>query len=201
MDRLPLRATRHFDCIVERPELPTSGRRTEIPFSASALPKPRWATLRSVTTKSAPERSVHLSLVCSSPPASPGMPFGLQDTAGHLTPGVNEPDGSIRFEVEIQALTVEGSVRFRGPVVHGPPTARFLYLSCRSTPELTAPWVFRLKVPLDGIPADATSVEGHVRATQGGTVRLLGAGWTASSRGQPSDKHRSCGAPPARPGA
>jgi hypothetical protein len=78
-------------------------------------------------------------------------------------------------------------LRLRGPIVHGPATAPFLYLSCRPAAAPGGPWIFRLKVPLGRIDARAVgrvggttevTLEARVRATSGGTVSLLGDGWS-----------------------
>ena len=128
------------------------------------------------------ERTIQLSLICEAPPVSPGIEFGLQDKSGALTPGVSDPDGSLRFDAEIRAVTLDdGTVRLRGPIVHGPPSAPFLYLSCRAATDADSPWIFRLKVPLRGTESGATSVEGRIRASRGGTVALIGGCWTASA--------------------
>jgi hypothetical protein len=125
------------------------------------------------------ERSIRLVLICEAPPVSPGVEFGLQDKSGNLERGVSEPDGSLRFEADIRAVTLDdGTVTLRGPIVHGPPAARFLYLSCRDASRRDQDWLFRLKVPLAGIDGDADAVKGRVRASRGGTVALLPPGWT-----------------------
>jgi hypothetical protein len=112
--------------------------------------------------------------------------FGLQDKAGRLEPGARLPDGSREFEVEVRVATrPDGARRLRGAVVHGPPAAPFLYLSCRAARLSVAPWIFRLKIPLSGVaeresadrePAELT-LQGRVRATGGGSVPLIGGGW------------------------
>jgi Family of unknown function (DUF5990) len=133
-----------------------------------------------MTRRTPPERTIRLRLTCEEPPASPGIEFGLQDRSGALQPGMTEPDGSLRFEADIRAVALEdGTLSLRGLIVHGPPTARFLYLSCRTATGRDAPWIFRLKVPLAGIDGVADAVEARVRASGGGTVALLGSGWTS----------------------
>lgn len=141
---------------------------------------------------STPERPVRLRLICEEPPPTSraGVPveFGLQDKAGDLQPGLTLPDGSLRFEGQVRA--VAGSDRwlhFRGPIVHGSATDPFLYLSCRAASPPGQPWIFRLKVPLARIDPRVlgrgggtapVTLEARVRATSGGSVSLLGDGWT-----------------------
>jgi hypothetical protein len=143
------------------------------------------------------ERPVRLHLTCEDPPPvmRAGVPveFGLQDKAGDLQPGLNLPDGSLRFEGQVHAIAgPDGKLRLRGPIVHGPSTAPFLYLSCRAAAPPGQPWIFRLKVPLDRIGAGAlgrdrgagpVTLEARIRATSGGSVALLGNGWVR--RGEP----------------
>jgi hypothetical protein len=141
---------------------------------------------------STPERPVRLRLICEEPPPTSraGVPveFGLQDKAGDLQPGLTLPDGSLRFEGQVRVVAgPDGMLRLRGPIVHGPATAPFLYLSCRAAAPAGQPWIFRLKVPLARIDARAigrnggtapVTLEARIRATSGGSVGLLGDGWT-----------------------
>ena len=142
------------------------------------------------------ERRVNLRLTCQAPPAhdsGTGLEFGLQDKDGQLTPGIVEPNGSERFEADLRAETgLDGSVRLLGPFVHGPPSGRFLHLSCRAAAPGPHAWIFRLKVPLTGIADqlgaragdsdEAIRFEARVRASGGGTVPLLDTGWLRLSR-------------------
>ena len=122
---------------------------------------------------------VRLRLICEAPPTGAGIEFGLQDKAGSLQPGVPEPDGALSFEADVSVVHAnDGGTSLRGPVVHGPPTAPFLYLSCRAAGKPASPWILRLKVPLNGVNASATNLEARVRATAGGSVPLIGGGWT-----------------------
>jgi hypothetical protein len=124
-------------------------------------------------------RVIRLRLICEAPPTAPGLEFGLQDSSGAVEPGVPEPDGSLRFDAELRAVTTaDGDTRLRGPIVHGPTGARFLYLSCRSRATPNAPWIFRLKVPLKDLDPAEAAVQARVRTSGGGTVPLLGRGWT-----------------------
>lgn len=131
------------------------------------------------TSKTADERTIRVSLVCEAAPTSPDVEFGLQDKSGVLRHGIDESDGSLRFDGEIRVVTLaDGTVRLRGDIVHGPARAPFVYLSCRGATGPDGAWIFRLKVPLAGIDGSAASVQGRVRASRGGTVPLLGSGWT-----------------------
>jgi hypothetical protein len=135
------------------------------------------------TPRTSRERIVRVELICETPPRAPDTEFGLQDTAGGLRRGVDEPDGSLRFEGEIRAVTLpDGTVTLRGDIVHGPPGGRFLYLACRAVGTASGQWIFRMKVPLAGADTNGPAVEARVRASRGGSVPLLGSGWTASRR-------------------
>ena len=102
---------------------------------------------------------LRVRIVCHNPPPAEweGAPalFGLQDTGGALHPGVDQSDGSIRFEAEV-GLRIEpsGAVRFSGPFVHGPTGQKHLYLSYRHTTE-GSPWIGRIKVPLSFTATEA----------------------------------------------
>jgi hypothetical protein len=134
--------------------------------------------------KAAAEHTIRFSLICEAPPTSPGIDFGIQDKFGALAPGKPEPDGSLRFDGEMRAVIIgDGTVRLRGSLVHGPPNGRFLYLSCRAAGRSNSPWLFRLKVPLVAIDGGATWVWARIRGSKGGTVPLLGSGWTSVVEG------------------
>src|SRR5829696_8271380 len=107
---------------------------------------------RMTTSQTSIEQRIRLALVCEAPPAVAGTEFGLQDKSGGLKRGVPEPDGSLRFDGEIRAVTLpDGAVNLRGEIVHGPSSGRFLYLSCRPIGGASGHWIFRLKVPLTGV--------------------------------------------------
>ncbi len=128
------------------------------------------------------DRVVRIRLSCDTPATPPGTIIGLQDAAGELAEGTAEPDGSLTFEGQIRVVSLpDGTIRLRGPIVHGPPAAPFLYLSCRPRRPGPAPWLFRLKVPLTGIDPDADIVAGRIRVTGGGSVPL-DEGWMRVDR-------------------
>lgn len=122
---------------------------------------------------------VRLRLICEAPPTVVGIEFGLQDKAGSLQPGTREPDGTLRFEADIRVVRArDGAIRLHGPIVHGAAGTPFLYLSCRAADAPAAPWIFRLKVPLTGVGAANPLLQARVRAPGGGSVSLIGGGWT-----------------------
>ena len=119
-------------------------------------------------------------VIVDGPPGSPELEFGLQDKGGGHTPGARQPDGSMAFEAEADVLETSGRVRLRGPVIHGPSSAPFLYLSVRRHRADT--WLYRMKVPLPTVPAPAEVLEVRIAATGGGTVKLPPGGWTPADR-------------------
>jgi Family of unknown function (DUF5990) len=78
--------------------------------------------------------------------------FGLQDRSDGLLAGVPLEGGDgpgVRFDIVLQVRQAGGdTVVLSGDHAHGPPSARFLYLSWRNGPHA---WARRLKLPLDGI--------------------------------------------------
>jgi hypothetical protein len=131
-------------------------------------------------------RTVHFRLVCERPP---GEEFGLQDKQRQLHPGAPQPDGSVVYLFDLEAVPGQAheAVRWRGPYVHGRPPAPFLYLSLRRDGEEPTEWTKRIKVPLQVITAaqvetasrtDGAVLEGRVSGKGSGTVVLLGDGWS-----------------------
>ena len=138
-------------------------------------------------------RIVHFRLVCELPPeeqaAFPVGEFGLQDKQEHVHPGTSQPDGSLVYLFDLEAVPgqAQEAVRWRGTYVHGRPAAPFLYLSLRRVGAVPSQWAKRMKVPLQGITSkqvetasktDGAVLEGRVRGTGSGTVALLGDGWS-----------------------
>ena len=89
------------------------------------------------------------------PPLDEALSFGLQDVKGCVHPGTAGSDGKRRFalDLEIRKTETDRPV-FGGPSVHGPPAARFLYLSWKRREAAAAPWGWRIKIPLSSIGWD-----------------------------------------------
>jgi len=140
-------------------------------------------------------RTIHFRLVCELPPeeqvAFGITEFGLQDKQEHVHPGKSQPDGSLVYLFDLEAVPGQSqeAVRWRGTYAHGRPAAPFLYLSIRSVGAEPSQWAKRIKVPLQGITSkqvetasktDGAVLEGRVRGTGSGTVALLGDGWSVA---------------------
>lgn len=103
-----------------------------------------------------------IELVCRSLPElseSGAVAFGLQDKQQEVHPGVLGRNGVWRFRctVTVKGPDADGMPAFSGPFVHGPPDARFLYLSWKRAAGAAAPWVQRVKIPLSGISWEMVS--------------------------------------------
>ncbi|WP_158812691.1 DUF5990 family protein [Methylocapsa sp. S129] len=89
------------------------------------------------------------------PPGAAGEPlrFGLQDSKGEVHSGAAQPDGTLHFDCVLTIKLGGGASApvFAGPFAHGPPAARFLYLSWKREGKRDAPWAWRIKIPLAGI--------------------------------------------------
>jgi hypothetical protein len=83
------------------------------------------------------------------------LDIGIQDKAQKVHFGQKAKDGTISFECLIEAKTDPSVLDFRGPFVHGTPQGRFVYLSWKRKIEGTAPWYWRVKIPLAGITQKA----------------------------------------------
>ncbi len=79
--------------------------------------------------------------------------FGLQDTKGHVHPGLEAPGEPLNLDFELE-ITGTTSPVFRGPFAHGTPATRFVYLSWKRVGEHVHPWGWRIKMPLGGISWD-----------------------------------------------
>ena len=146
-----------------------------------------------MTGSPAARRGVWLRVLCAAPPPvvheDAPAEFGIQDKQGSVQAGQRASDGAVVFDIPVDVLHTGGErPRFRGPFVHGPAGASFLYLSWRKT-VAGSPWIRRMKVPLSGITweqieaAEAsyvivTSVGGLVTST----ARLPEAGWTVEEK-------------------
>src|ERR671932_2203914 len=142
--------------------------------------------------------TVRLRLICVTPPPrtfeNTPAEFGLQDKAQVLHPGQVQPDGSIRYDFDVQVHRSPETLapHFRGPYVHGTPAAPFLYLGWRRSEAGQATWIRRLKIPLSSITweqieavqdRDGGVLAASVSGTGSGTVPLVGTGWTVEDSG------------------
>jgi len=74
--------------------------------------------------------------------------FGVQDKSDGLCAGAAE-GGSVVFDLSVEVKPDNGSPPvFAGPLAHGSPTERFLYLSWRNA---SGEYARRLKLPLGSI--------------------------------------------------
>lgn len=115
------------------------------------------AVIRDSKTARGPvTRKIHVRLlhdgVQPGPPLEEALSFGVQDVKGGVHPGTAIPGAKQRFDLMLELMTAntERPV-FRGPFVHGPPAARFLYLSWKRQGEPATPWGWRIKIPLSSM--------------------------------------------------
>ena len=99
---------------------------------------------------------LHLRLIHDGTQPGPPLPepllFGLQDSKGEVHPGLLAPCAPRNFDLEIAVTkAADGAPLFRGAFAHGPPAARFLYLSWKRIGTHEHPWGWRIKMPLSGI--------------------------------------------------
>ena len=110
-----------------------------------------------MATNPAVKRQIHLRLIHDG--AQPGSPldeplrFGLQDAKGDVHPGLIPPGAPRNFDLVLEVREGDDADEpiFRGAFAHGPPAARFVYLSWRRQGEHDHPWAWRIKIPLSGI--------------------------------------------------
>jgi hypothetical protein len=110
-----------------------------------------------MATAPSEERWINLRLIHNG--AQPGVPvtepvrFGLQDSKGDVHPGAAVPGGAQQFDTVLKIKGSDEAMRplFTGAFAHGPPAARFLYLSWKREGKHDAPWAWRIKIPLSGI--------------------------------------------------
>ena len=104
------------------------------------------------------EVEIPLRIVLRRPPV--GVRFALQrgDThAGKVAAleAIQDADGvgDLSFECTVRVRRQpDGSLRFLGPFVHGPTTARFVYITVgKRASQPMSPWDRRAKIPLAGI--------------------------------------------------
>jgi hypothetical protein len=124
----------------------------------------------------------------------PGVALALQRGRDALVPPVRSSPEEVVFEVsaEVRAKP-DGTKVLYGLDVHGPPAARFLYVTVGvRAGQFGSPWDRRAKVPLTGISDDLFDLargrtdvvlEARItgRARDGGpacaSVPILGSGW------------------------
>jgi len=88
---------------------------------------------------------------------TPGVDFGLQKGQGREYETVqrqrSEPQKDLHFNFHLNIKTAkDGSPDFHGPLVQGPPGARFVYIDIgKMAGQKTGYWERRLKIPLQGI--------------------------------------------------
>ena len=121
------------------------------------------------------------------------LSLGLQSGKDGLVKGIRTPDG-FRFEAEVRVKTGrDGNPDFAGPLVHGRPSERFLYLSWgRPTTSGELEMFRRLKVYLSPVSRRGWSSEGiSAELIASGTVVA-----TVSGAGPDGTPH--CGTAPIR---
>ena len=129
----------------------------------------------------------------------PGIELRVQSGRTDLLRAVAHDADSITFEFTVDAeVRPDGTAAFRGPVVQGPPAARFVYVNAGTyAGQALVSAGRRAKVPLGGVSAPLvvaalaqpqSVIVGEIsgRARDGGpaaaTVPLLGEGWRLEQR-------------------
>ena len=134
------------------------------------------------------KQAISICVICIDPPAIvAGLAFGLQDKQQGLLAGeqVTPQQGHYHFQLDVTQQP-NGNPNFTGEYAHGPPKARFLYLTLRATqgPELQI--IKRIKITLmpitwaqvQAVLDDANKVLRVKVSGQGAaTVPLLDNGW------------------------
>jgi hypothetical protein len=91
--------------------------------------------------RSASTRTVHLRLISEAAPPKQHenrpTEFGLEDKKLQLHPGLERPDGSVQFDLEVQVQSIgpTGTLRFYGPHVQAKPGEQKLHLHWKYTDE------------------------------------------------------------------
>ena len=145
------------------------------------------------------ERELTLRITVLQPP--PGVAFCLQRGRTDLVPATRVSKGRLAFDFTLRVMgrRAEGPPNFRGPLAHGPPAGRFVYVNSGTLAgQADSCWTRRAKVPLSGIgwelieqalSAPTTTLEASILGTakDGGpacaTVPLLDGGWRAVPQG------------------
>ncbi len=96
-----------------------------------------------------------LRIVLVAPP--PGVDFGIQEGKGndYKTIAVQRSTvGNLALDcsVIVKGNRASGPPNFGGPISHGPPTGRFIYIDIgKSAGQFDSCWQRRIKIPLAGI--------------------------------------------------
>src|SRR4051794_13935741 len=105
------------------------------------------------------DAEVRLRIVLIAPPA--GVDFGIQQGSGKdyttiLKQRSKGADLTFEFTVTIKDNRDDGSPNFRGQLIQGPVTGRFIYIDIgKLAGQPDSRWERRVKVPLGGITWDA----------------------------------------------
>lgn len=141
--------------------------------------------------------SLTLAIVVHDP--VPGVELGVQHGRADLLGPVARSADTVRFEFQVDAeVRADGTLVLRGPVVQGPPAARFVYVNAGTyAGQAATPVGRRAKVPLTALSAKLVTValadpdailvcEIGGRARDGGpaaaSVPLRGPGWRLERR-------------------
>jgi hypothetical protein len=87
-------------------------------------------------------RTVRLRLISEAAPPKEyegcSTEFGLKDKKRQLHPGLEHPDGSVQFDLEVQVQSIgpAGTLRFSGPFVLGKPEEQYIGLIWNYAGEL-----------------------------------------------------------------
>jgi hypothetical protein len=149
-----------------------------------------------------------LRIVVVRPP--PGVAFALQSSRTDLVPPVLVSDEEIVLEATVRLHgRPDGSPNLLGPVTHGPPADRFLYVNSGTLAgQPDSRWTRRAKVKTAGITralvdealaAPGSVVEARIAGTTRdsgpccGTTPLLDGGWTLREPYSPARSPRGAG--------
>src|SRR5260370_34865286 len=114
-------------------------------LSHGTLPRARTATphrpFDKMAEQSASTRTLHIRLISEAAPPkhhdNRPTEFGLEDKKLQLHPGLEHPDGSVQFDLEVQVQSIgpSGTLRFHGPFVQGKPGEQKFHLHWKYTDE------------------------------------------------------------------
>ena len=105
-------------------------------------------------------KELTLRVVLESPP--PGVDFGIQKGRGSIYETIQKQrstakDMTFEFTVGLKDSVSGAEPDFAGPLVHGPPGERFIYIDIGACAGQTDTcWTRRLKIPLRGITLSMT---------------------------------------------